>query len=113
MTVARYHRDDCDQYNDRQSNLCSRRTGAAPLHSGLSMLFSIRTRNTEVPMPILRVSLWTGRTKKQKAALAKALTDTMVDVAKVPPQAVTIQFDEMPKENLATGGKLHTELFKG
>ena len=63
-------------------------------------------------MPILRVSLWSGRTKKQKAALAKALTDTMVNVAKVPAQAVTIQFEEMPKENWATGGTLHSELFK-
>jgi len=64
-------------------------------------------------MPILRVSLWTGRTKEQKAALAKALTDTMVSVGNVPPQAVTIQFEELPKENWATGGQLHTELFKG
>ena len=63
-------------------------------------------------MPILKVSLWTGRTKEQKAELAKALTDTMVQVAKVPAQAVTIQFEEMPKENWATGGQLHSELFK-
>ena len=64
-------------------------------------------------MPILRVSLWSGRTKEQKAALAKALTDTMVAVANVPVQSVTIQFEELPKENWATGGQLHTELFRG
>jgi len=63
-------------------------------------------------MPLLRVSLWTGRTKDQKAKLAKALTDTMVAVASVPAESVTIQFDELPKENWATGGTLHTELFK-
>jgi 4-oxalocrotonate tautomerase len=63
-------------------------------------------------MPLLRVSLWTGRTRQQKAELAKALTDTMVQVAKVPAQAVTIQFEEMPKENWATGGQLHSVLFK-
>lgn len=63
-------------------------------------------------MPLLRVSMWSGRTKEQKAELAKALTDTMVQVAKVPPQAVTIQIEEMPKENWATGGTLHSELFK-
>ena len=62
-------------------------------------------------MPLLRVSLWTGRTKEQKAKLAKALTDTMVEVAKVPAQAVTIQIEELPKENWATGGQLHTEKF--
>ncbi len=63
-------------------------------------------------MPLIRVSLWTGRTQQQKAELAKALTDTMVQVAKVPAQAVTIQFEEMPKENWATGGQLHSVLFK-
>jgi len=64
-------------------------------------------------MPILRVSLWSGRTKEQKAALAKALTETMVLVANVPAQAVTIQIEELPKENWATGGELHSELHKG
>lgn len=62
-------------------------------------------------MPLLRVSLWSGRTRAQKAALAKALTETMVETAGVSAEAVTIQFDELPKENWATGGKLHTELF--
>jgi len=61
-------------------------------------------------MPILRVSLWAGRTKDQKAELAKALTDTMVKVAKVPPEAVTIMFEELPKENWASRGILHSEL---
>ncbi len=62
-------------------------------------------------MPILRVSLWSGRTKEEKARLAQALTDTMVETAKVPAQAVTIMFEELPKENWATGGELHTEKF--
>jgi len=62
-------------------------------------------------MPILRVSLWAGRTKADKAQLAKALTDTMVATAKVPVEAVTIMFEELPKENWATGGQLHTERF--
>lgn len=63
-------------------------------------------------MPILRVSMWSGRSKEQKAELAKALTETMVQVTKVSAQAVTIQFEELPKENWATGGILHTEMFK-
>jgi 4-oxalocrotonate tautomerase len=63
-------------------------------------------------MPLLRVSLWSGRTREQKAAMARALTDTMVDVAKVPAEAVTIQFEDLPKENWATGGELHSERFK-
>ncbi len=63
-------------------------------------------------MPLLKVSLWSGRTKEEKAELAKALTDAIVKVAKVPPQSVTIQIEELPKENWATGGQLHSELFK-
>ena len=63
-------------------------------------------------MPILRVSLWKGRSKEEKAELAKALTDVMVQVAKVPADAVTIMFEELPKENWATKGVLHTELFE-
>ena len=62
-------------------------------------------------MPIVRVSLWSGRTKEQKAELAKALTDTRVEVAKVPAEAVTVLFEELPKESWATRGRLHSELF--
>ena len=63
-------------------------------------------------MPVIRVSMWTGRTKEQKAELAKALTDTVVKVGKVPAEAVTIMFEELPKENWATKGTLHSELFR-
>ena len=62
-------------------------------------------------MPILRVSLWSGRTREQKAQLARALTDTMVKVAEVPAEAVTVMFEELPKENWASKGTLHSELF--
>ncbi|MBW2063821.1 MAG: tautomerase family protein [Deltaproteobacteria bacterium] len=55
-------------------------------------------------MPILRASMWAGRTK--------ALTDTMVQVAGVPPESVIIQFEDLPKENRATEGKLHSEIYK-
>ncbi len=61
-------------------------------------------------MPILRISLWAGKTKEQKAELAKALTDTMVQVAKVPPEAVTIMLRNCRKKNWATKGILHTEI---
>lgn len=62
-------------------------------------------------MPILRVSLWVGRSKEEKADLARALTDTMVKVAKVPEEAVTVMFEELPKENWASKGTLHSVLF--
>jgi 4-oxalocrotonate tautomerase len=64
-----------------------------------------------INMPIIRISLWSGRTKEQKAELARALTETMEKVGKVPPEAVTIMFEELPKENWATKGILHSELY--
>lgn len=63
-------------------------------------------------MPVLRVSMWSGKTREEKAALARALTDAMAAAADVPARAVTIQFEELPRENWATGGRLHDELFK-
>lgn len=57
-------------------------------------------------MPILRVSMWKGRTHEQKSELAKALTEVMVRVAKTSPEATTIIFDEIDKENWASGGTL-------
>ena len=62
-------------------------------------------------MPLLRVSLWSGRTKTEKAELARALTETMVRTATVPAEAVTVVFEEFPKENWATAGQLHSERF--
>ena len=57
-------------------------------------------------MPIIRVSMWKGRTHEQKAELAKALTEAMVRVAKINPEATTILFEEIDKENWASGGTL-------
>ena len=33
-------------------------------------------------MPIIRVEMWPGRTHEQKAALAKAITDDVVEAAR-------------------------------
>ncbi len=57
-------------------------------------------------MPIIRVSMWKGRTHEQKAELAKALTEVMVRVAKTNPEATTILFEEIDKENWASAGTL-------
>lgn len=57
-------------------------------------------------MPIVRVEMWPGRTKEQKAELAKAITDAIVKIVKAPPEATTIVFEDVAKENWAIGGKL-------
>lgn len=63
----------------------------------------IKRRND---MPIVRVEMWPGRTRAQKAELAKAITDAIVKIAKTTPEATTIVFEDVAKENWAIGGKL-------
>ena len=60
-------------------------------------------------MPILRVGMWAGRTVSQKAELAKALTEAMVNIVHCPPDAVTIIFEDIAKENWAVAGVLSSE----
>lgn len=60
-------------------------------------------------MPIVRVEMWPGRTKAQKAELARLITEAMVAVADIPPEATTVIFQEVSKENWAIGGVLASE----
>ena len=60
-------------------------------------------------MPIVRISMWAGRTREQKADLAKAITDTMVEIGKTTPEATIVVFEDVPKENWAQSGRLADE----
>ncbi len=60
-------------------------------------------------MPVLRVSMWSGRTKEQKAEIAKALTDVMVRIGKTTPDGTIIIFEDVDKSNWAHGGVLASE----
>ena len=60
-------------------------------------------------MPIIRVEMWPGRTKAQKAELARAITDAVVTIAHTTPEATTVVFEDVAKENWAQGGKLASE----
>lgn len=60
-------------------------------------------------MPVLRVSMWTGRTKEQKVEMAKALTDVMVRIGKTTPDGTIIIFEEVDKSNWAHGGVLASD----
>ncbi|MDP6379839.1 MAG: 2-hydroxymuconate tautomerase [Phycisphaerae bacterium] len=62
-------------------------------------------------MPLVRISMWPGRTTEQKANLATAVTETVVKAIGAPPEAVHVMIEELPKENWAHAGKLHAELF--
>jgi len=56
-------------------------------------------------MPIVKVEMWAGADKELKNNLAKGITDVIVNNVKCPIQAVTIIFNEIPKENWVIGGK--------
>jgi 4-oxalocrotonate tautomerase len=60
-------------------------------------------------MPIVRVEMWPGRTHDQKAQLAKAITDAIQTIIGVPPEATTVVFEDVSKENWAQAGKLASD----
>ena len=57
-------------------------------------------------MPIVRIEMWAGRTKSQKAELARAVTDAMVNIAHTTPESTIIIFNDVERENWAENGKL-------
>ncbi|MEE9199725.1 MAG: 2-hydroxymuconate tautomerase [Dehalococcoidia bacterium] len=58
-------------------------------------------------MPIVRVEMLPGRTDEQKAALVKAMTDAMVNIAKTPSaDGVHVIITETAGEHWATGGEM-------
>lgn len=60
-------------------------------------------------MPIVRVEMWPGRTREQKAELAKAITDAVHEIAGAPPEATIVVFDDVSKDNWAEAGKLASD----
>lgn len=60
-------------------------------------------------MPIVRVQMWTGRTKAQKAELARVITDAVVNIAQTTPEATFVIFEDTDKENWAQAGVLASE----
>ncbi len=60
-------------------------------------------------MPIVRVEMWSGRTHAQKQELARAITELVCDVAHTTPEAVTVVFEDIARENWAEGGVLASD----
>ncbi|MCY3543452.1 MAG: tautomerase family protein [Chloroflexi bacterium] len=60
-------------------------------------------------MPIVRVEMWPGRTREQKAELAKVITDAINDIAGAPPEATIIVFEDVSKDDWAQSGKLASD----
>ena len=60
-------------------------------------------------MPIVRVEMWTGRTKAQKQELARAITEVVCDIAHTTPEATIVVFEDIDKENWAEAGRLASD----
>lgn len=60
-------------------------------------------------MPIIRVEMWTGRTKAQKQELARAITEVVCNIAHTTPEGTTVVFQDYSKDDWAQGGKLASD----
>ena len=60
-------------------------------------------------MPIVRVEMWPGRTKSQKAGLARVITEAVVTIAHTTPASTIVIFEDVAKENWAVGGVLASQ----
>ena len=62
-------------------------------------------------MPLVEVTMWAGVHLEVKKRLAEGITEVFEELG-IPREAVTVVIREVPKENWATGGQLHSERFK-
>ena len=56
-------------------------------------------------MPLIKVSLYPGRSQQQKDEFAAAVTESAVDILKTKKEHVIVVFDENHKENWFLAGK--------
>ncbi|MGA8153550.1 MAG: 2-hydroxymuconate tautomerase [Terriglobales bacterium] len=57
-------------------------------------------------MPLVQVTMLTGRSTEQKRKLAQRITDAMVEEAGARREAIVVAFHEVSKESYASGGVL-------
>ena len=57
-------------------------------------------------MPLVQITMLTGRTADQKRKLAQRITDAMVEEADAKREAIVVTFHEVSKESYASGGVL-------
>jgi len=57
-------------------------------------------------MPIVQITMLSGRTAEQKRKLAERITDAMVEEVGARREVVVVTFHEVSKESYASGGVL-------
>ena len=60
-------------------------------------------------MPSMHIKLFEGRNKEKKAELAEAITRETCRVLGCGPEAVDIIFEDVKKQDWATGGRLWSD----
>ncbi len=60
-------------------------------------------------MPIVRVEMWPGRTHEQKAELARAITDAVVNIAKTTAEDTIVVFTDVERSDWAKAGALASD----
>jgi len=63
-------------------------------------------------MPLVQITMLTGRTTEQKRRLAQRITDAMVEEAGARREAIVVAFHEVSKESYASGGVLMADKAK-
>jgi 4-oxalocrotonate tautomerase len=61
-------------------------------------------------MPVIQLNVWSGITLENKKKVVEGFTRVLEEIG-VPREAVTVIICEERKENWASGGKLHSEIF--
>ena len=61
-------------------------------------------------MPIVTIKLIEGRSVDEKRKMAKKITEAIVEVTKIPQDAVEIIFHDMKKENYSKAGVLAIDM---
>lgn len=62
-------------------------------------------------MPMIKVDLFKGKTREEKRALAKALTEAMVTTVGSKREAVWVVINDVEKEDWAFGGELGVDKY--
>ena len=60
-------------------------------------------------MPIIKMELWAGRTKEQKAKLAEAFTKSVEEIIGTAPENTVVVFQDVSQDAWAKGGKLASD----
>jgi 4-oxalocrotonate tautomerase len=60
-------------------------------------------------MPIIEIKLWEGRSREQKEAMAKRITDAVVEEGKTAAENVHIIFSDYARSDWAIAGRLQDQ----